>query len=298
MPAETLSAFPPDLAAPFTAEAEPAVSFADKCLGDDGVRVLCARLAAQPRLTSLDLRGCHIHAPGAAAVAELVLRAAGRLSSLSLEWNAVGTDDAGAPLPTAAAPRLRVRTRPQSRAPRNERSRTPPSHARPRRPRTTNAQAPARSTRRSRLAAAPSRTSTYATTASPRWASRPWLRRCRPTPRCSRSTCGGTARATRARARSSSRSRPTTRCCGCRCRETAFLTRPSDGSRRCSARPARGLRRQTSRHTSARPPPLSRHCAACEGAARLTARGGAHSGSRFGGGGALLGGAASIIAAG
>jgi hypothetical protein len=88
------------------------VSCADRCLGDEGVRQLCARLAIQPRLTSLDLRGCHVHAPAVAAVAELVMRGACKLASLSLEWNAVGTDDAGAALgwrrePCASACRCR-----------------------------------------------------------------------------------------------------------------------------------------------------------------------------------------------
>jgi hypothetical protein len=76
-------------------EQGPTLSCADRCLGDEGVRQLCARLVVQPRLTSLDLRGCHVHAPGVAAVAELIIRGACKLASLSLEWNAVGTDDAG-----------------------------------------------------------------------------------------------------------------------------------------------------------------------------------------------------------
>lgn len=51
-------------------------SYSDACLGDEGVREVCASLASLPSLpllTSLDLRGNHIHADGAAAVAKLLL---------------------------------------------------------------------------------------------------------------------------------------------------------------------------------------------------------------------------------
>ena len=47
-------------------------------------------------MTALDLRGCHVHAGGAAALKTLLLSPGGRLiGSLSLEWNALGTSDAG-----------------------------------------------------------------------------------------------------------------------------------------------------------------------------------------------------------
>jgi len=130
----------------------PTLSYADRCLGDEGVRQLCARLVIQPRLTSLDLRGCHIHAPGVAAVAELIIRGACKLASLSLEWNAIGTDDAGSRADAASAAREWVPTllllMPLSR----------------------NRQVLVLSTQRSKRPTAPSPTSTCATTGSPRLA--------------------------------------------------------------------------------------------------------------------------------
>jgi len=93
MPPLATLALPPD--EKLEREDGPTVSYADRCLGDEGVRALCAGLVTHARLTSLDLRGCHIHGPGVAAVCELVLRGACKLSSLSLEWNGIGTDDAG-----------------------------------------------------------------------------------------------------------------------------------------------------------------------------------------------------------
>lgn len=72
------------------------LSYSDKCIGDDGARTLCAALSTRTDITSLDLRGCHIHALGAAALAELLLGTGGRtIESISLEWNALGTSDAG-----------------------------------------------------------------------------------------------------------------------------------------------------------------------------------------------------------
>eukprot|EP00966_Prymnesium_polylepis_P262962 6074045-Prymnesium_polylepis.1 len=50
-----------------------ALSYADACLGDDGVRQLCAALQTRNFVTSLDLRGCNVHSEGAAALAELLL---------------------------------------------------------------------------------------------------------------------------------------------------------------------------------------------------------------------------------
>ena len=74
----------------------PALSFGDKCLGDEGVRTLCSALAKRGDVTSVDLRGCHVHSGGAAALAELLVSGnVDGLSSLSLEWNALGTSDAG-----------------------------------------------------------------------------------------------------------------------------------------------------------------------------------------------------------
>ena len=77
--------------------AGPALSFSDACLGDEGIRDLVTALDHRRDITSLDLRGCHVHAPGAAALKVLLTRSgAGRLiGSLSLEWNALGTSDAG-----------------------------------------------------------------------------------------------------------------------------------------------------------------------------------------------------------
>ena len=49
------------------------LSQSDACIGDEGTRELCARLAQHANLTSLDLRGCQIHAAGAAAIAALLL---------------------------------------------------------------------------------------------------------------------------------------------------------------------------------------------------------------------------------
>ena len=43
------------------------VSFSDQCIGDDGVREVCTALDARRDVTALDLRGCHVHATGAAA---------------------------------------------------------------------------------------------------------------------------------------------------------------------------------------------------------------------------------------
>ena len=40
----------------------PSLSFSDRCLGDHGVRALVAALATRRDVTSLDLRGCHVHA--------------------------------------------------------------------------------------------------------------------------------------------------------------------------------------------------------------------------------------------
>ena len=83
----------PDLLPP---PAGPALSYSDKCLGDQGVRALCTALATRRDVTSLDLRGCHVHSAGAAAVSQLLLSTGGRgLSAVSLEWNALGTSDAG-----------------------------------------------------------------------------------------------------------------------------------------------------------------------------------------------------------
>lgn len=79
------------------------LSFSDRCLGDEGVRDLCGELALKEDLLTLDLRGCNVHAPGAAAIAELLKRGAKRLSSLSLEWNSIGTNEIGAQ-PAAPAP--------------------------------------------------------------------------------------------------------------------------------------------------------------------------------------------------
>ena len=79
-----------------TPPAGPALSYSDKCLGDEGVRALCTALAARRDVTSLDLRGCHVHSSGTAAIAELLVSIGGsRLGALSLEWNALGTSDAG-----------------------------------------------------------------------------------------------------------------------------------------------------------------------------------------------------------
>ena len=49
------------------------LSHSDACLGDGGTRELCAQLVRHANLTSLDLRGCQIHAAGAAAIAALLL---------------------------------------------------------------------------------------------------------------------------------------------------------------------------------------------------------------------------------
>ena len=74
----------------------PTLSFSDRCLGDHGVRALVAALSVRRDVTSIDLRGCHVHAAGALALAELLLGPGGsRIGSLSLEWNALGTSDAG-----------------------------------------------------------------------------------------------------------------------------------------------------------------------------------------------------------
>ena len=79
------------------------LSQSDACIGDDGTRELCARLAQHANLTSLDLRGCQIHAAGAAAIAALLLhQSAPPIVTLSLEWNNIGTSDAG-PKALAAA---------------------------------------------------------------------------------------------------------------------------------------------------------------------------------------------------
>ena len=72
------------------------LSLSDACVGDEGTRSLCSQLVGHARLTSLDLRGCQIHAAGAAALSQLLLHAsAPPISSLSLEWNNIGTTDAG-----------------------------------------------------------------------------------------------------------------------------------------------------------------------------------------------------------
>ena len=79
------------------------LSHSDACLGDSGTRDLCASLVLHANLTSLDLRGCQIHAAGAAALAALLQhRDAPPLATLSLEWNSIGTTDAG-PKALAAA---------------------------------------------------------------------------------------------------------------------------------------------------------------------------------------------------
>ena len=79
------------------------LSQSDACIGDEGTRELCARLAQHANLTSLDLRGCQIHAAGAAAIAALLLhQSAPPIATLSLEWNNIGTSDAG-PKALAAA---------------------------------------------------------------------------------------------------------------------------------------------------------------------------------------------------
>ena len=79
------------------------LSQSDACIGDEGTRELCARLAQHANLTSLDLRGCQIHAAGAAAIAALLLhQSAPPIVTLSLEWNNIGTSDAG-PKALAAA---------------------------------------------------------------------------------------------------------------------------------------------------------------------------------------------------
>ena len=70
------------------------LSQSDACIGDDGTRELCARLAHHANLTSLDLRGCQIHAAGAAAIAALLLhqvRAWGR-AGCSVPVRALGED--------------------------------------------------------------------------------------------------------------------------------------------------------------------------------------------------------------
>ena len=71
------------------------LSFADRCLGDDGVCRLCSVLASHQCLVNLNLRGCHIHSSGAAGVGQLLLGGASTLRALSLEWNAVGTCESG-----------------------------------------------------------------------------------------------------------------------------------------------------------------------------------------------------------
>ncbi|KAL1523421.1 hypothetical protein AB1Y20_018361 [Prymnesium parvum] len=73
-----------------------ALSFSDACLGDDGVRELCASLHTRAHVRSLDLRGNHLHAEGVAALAQLLLTGPSRIDSISLEWNSIGTSDAGA----------------------------------------------------------------------------------------------------------------------------------------------------------------------------------------------------------
>ena len=74
---------------------QPSLSFSDQCLGDQGVRQLCAILQTKKFVTAVDLRGCHVHGEGAAALAELLLSGAARLESISLEWNSLGTSDVG-----------------------------------------------------------------------------------------------------------------------------------------------------------------------------------------------------------
>ena len=71
------------------------LSYADRCLGDDGADKLCLALASHGSLQELNLRGCHLHSAGAAAVAELLRVSSCHLRSLSLEWNSIGTSEAG-----------------------------------------------------------------------------------------------------------------------------------------------------------------------------------------------------------
>ena len=72
------------------------LSYSDACLGDEGTRELCSQLLDHRMLTSLDLRGCQIHAAGTAAITQLLLHtSAPPINTISLEWNNLGTSDAG-----------------------------------------------------------------------------------------------------------------------------------------------------------------------------------------------------------
>ena len=54
------------------------LSYSDACLGDEGTRELCSQLLDHRMLTSLDLRGCQIHAAGTAAITPPSALRAGR----------------------------------------------------------------------------------------------------------------------------------------------------------------------------------------------------------------------------
>ena len=71
------------------------LSFSDQCLGDSGLIELCTELSTRADVSELDLRGCHILGEGVPALAELLHKGAPMISSLSLEWNQLGTSDAG-----------------------------------------------------------------------------------------------------------------------------------------------------------------------------------------------------------
>lgn len=85
---------PADSTATLVVPNTPALSFSDQCIGDEGVRTLAIALASRRDVTSLDLRGCHLHT--AAAVSEILMSVSGQsIGSLSLEWNMLGASDAG-----------------------------------------------------------------------------------------------------------------------------------------------------------------------------------------------------------
>ena len=85
----------PALQRMLTIPSTPALSFSDKCLGDEGIRELCAALQSRRDVTSIDLRGCNAQAGGAAALCQLLMSGGGRIiGALSLEWNSLGVSDA------------------------------------------------------------------------------------------------------------------------------------------------------------------------------------------------------------